>query len=159
MVFTVELRIECQKRAVHELGSPSQAQWNCGHWWEGGWQFPGTLRGLSHLLYFSQWFLSLEGSHQAFRSPLPRRMFAKQLQPAEALSTVKGGNSINFLPCLQENTRSIFVTEETLKSLTRWTQTLKLSLPVFKSVRIHCTGENWVLKYFTVGVCKDRHSK
>lgn len=117
MVFTVELRIECQKRAVHELGSPSQAQWNCGHWWEGGWQFPGTLRGLSHLLYFSQWFLSLEGSHQAFRSPLPRRMFAKQLQPAEALSTVKGGNSINFLACLQENTRSIFVTEETLWNL------------------------------------------
>lgn len=142
-----------------QLGSPSQAQWNCGRWWEGGWQFPGTWRSLSHLLYFSQWLLSLEGSGQVFRSPLPRRMLAKQLQPVIALSTVEGGNSINFLPCLQQNMSSISITEETLKSLARLPQTLKLSLPVFRSVRIHYMGENWVLKSFSVGVGKDRHSK
>lgn len=133
--------IEHRKRAVHELdslqlGSPSQAQWSCGHCWEGGWHFPGTHRGFSHLLDFSWWFLSLEGSDQAFRSPLPRRMFARELQPVKALSTLEGGNSIHFLSYLEQNTRSIFITEQTLKFLAGLTQTLRLSLPGLRSVSL-----------------------
>lgn len=90
--------------------------------------------GFSHLLDFAWWFLSLEESDQAFRSPLPRRMFAKELQPVKALSTLEGGNSINFLAYLEQNTSSIFITEQTLKFLAGLTQTLRLSLPVLTSV-------------------------
>lgn len=148
--YSTGMWLEHRKRAVCELDSLQLGRPSGTVGTDGGWQFPGTWRGLSHLLCFSQCLFSLERDlpklSGEWNSPFPGRMFAEQLQPVQALSTAERGNSLNFLSYLQQNTRSISITEETLKSPVRLTQTLKLSLWVLRWVRIHHTGDNWALQ-------------